>query len=77
MSDCTTENEYDTPKIIRDLCDDIIELGTDLSRNIQRVNKLEDEVQNIAACIGAGATLDEVCSMLDKLDCIKNLRKGS
>lgn len=77
MSNYIEENEYETPKVIKDLCDNIIELGTELSKNTQRANKLEDEVQNIAACIGAGATLDEVCSMLDKLDCVKRLREGS
>lgn len=75
----TTDNESKDAslrrlkRIINQYQEDASDILADYITQKAQKEELEDDVQNIAACIGAGATLDDVCNLLFDLDCIKAL----
>lgn len=46
-----------------------------LAKANEQVADLEKEIQNIAASIGAGATIEDICNILEGYDSVKQLRK--
>lgn len=46
-----------------------------LAKANERVAGLEKEIQNIAASIGAGATIEDICNILEGYDSVEQLRK--